>query len=129
MPRASAAAAAAHPHVRLAAVGATTAAALASRADRVVDLVPAEANSDALLAAFPPRPSRVLLAQADRAGDRLASGLRAAGHDVVAVEAYATIPVPPDDRQLRLLGTSDAVVLASGSAVEAWAALAAGRIG
>jgi uroporphyrinogen-III synthase len=114
------AAAGAHPHVRLAAVGATTAAALASRAERVVDLVPAEENSDALLAAFPPQPSRVLLAQADRAGDRLASGLRAAGHDVVAVEAYATIPVPPDDRQLRLLGTSDAVVLASGSAVEAW---------
>ena len=44
-----------------------------------------------MLAAFPPRPGRVLLAQADRAGDRLASGLRAAGHDVVTVEAYATI--------------------------------------
>ena len=28
--------------------------------------------------------------------------------------------MPPDERQLRLLGTSDAVVLASGSAVEAW---------
>jgi uroporphyrinogen-III synthase len=86
----------------------------------VVDLVPAEANSEGLLAAFPPQPSRVLLAQADRAGDRLAAGLRAGGHDVVAVEAYATVPVLPSDRELRLLGTSDAVVLASGSAVEAW---------
>jgi uroporphyrinogen-III synthase len=113
-------AAAAHPHIRLAAVGSATAAALSSRAGRPVDLVPAQANSDGLLAAFPPGPSRVLLAQADRAGDRLASALRAAGHDVVAVEAYATIAVPPDDRQLRVLATSDAVVLASGSAVEAW---------
>jgi uroporphyrinogen-III synthase len=114
------AAAAVHPGIRLAAVGAATAAALESRAHRAVDLVPTEASSDGLLAAFPPQPSRILLAQADRAGDRLASGLRAAGHDVVAVEAYATIPVPPDDRRLRLLNTSDAVVLASGSAVEAW---------
>jgi uroporphyrinogen-III synthase len=113
-------AAAAHPHVHLAAVGAATAAALSSRADRPVDLVPAEANSDGLLAAFPPGPSRVLLAQADRAGDRLASGLRAAGHDVVAVEAYATNSVSPDDHQLGLLSTAGAVVLASGSAVEAW---------
>src|SRR5262245_9283624 len=113
-------AAAAHPPVRLAAVGSATAAALSSRAGRPVDLVPAQANSDGLLAAFPPGPSRVLLAQADRAGDRLADGLRAAGHDVVAVEAYATISVPPDDDRLRVLDTADAVVLASGSAVEAW---------
>src|SRR5262245_25611095 len=82
-----AAAARAHPHVRLGAVGAATASILAARADRPVDLVPTEANSDGLLAAFPPQPSRVLLAQADRAGERLASGLRASGHDVVAVEA------------------------------------------
>jgi uroporphyrinogen-III synthase len=113
-------AAAAHPHVHLAAVGAATAAALSSRAGRPVDLVPLEANSEGLLAAFPRGPSRVLLAQADRAGDHLAGGLRAAGHEVVAVEAYATISVPPDDHQLRVLDASDAVVLASGSAVEAW---------
>jgi uroporphyrinogen-III synthase len=114
------AAAAAHPRLRLAAVGVATAAALESRAERSVDLIPSEANSDGLFAAFPRRPSRVLLAQADRAGDRLARGLRAAGHDVVAVEAYATVPVPPDGRQLHLLGTSDVVILASGSAVDAW---------
>jgi uroporphyrinogen-III synthase len=107
--------------VRLAAVGAATAAALAARAGRPVDLVPPEANSDGLLAAFPTTPFRVLLAQADRAGDRLATGLRYAGHDVVAVEAYATHPRPPDERQLDVLGNADAVVLASGSAVEAWA--------
>ena len=65
-------------------------------AGRAVDLVPAVANSDGLLEAFPASPCRVLLAQADRAGDQLAAGLRAAGHDVVAVEAYATRPLPPD---------------------------------
>jgi uroporphyrinogen-III synthase len=113
-------AAAGHPHVRLAAVGAATAAALESLAHRPVDLVPAQANSDGLVAAFTGPPSRVLVAQADRAGDRLADGLRAAGHDVVTVEAYAVVLSPPDEGQLRLLGDADAVVLASGSAVEAW---------
>jgi uroporphyrinogen-III synthase len=107
--------------VRLAAVGAATAAALEQRAGRPVDLVPVEANSDGLLAAFPQEPSRVLLAQASLADDRLAAGLRTAGHDVVAVEAYTTTPVPPSAGQLRILRTADAVVLASGSAVAAWA--------
>ena len=114
-------AAARAPDVRLAAVGTATAAALESRAGRAVDLVPAVANSDGLLEAFTASPCRVLLAQADRAGDQLAAGLRAAGHDVVAVEAYATGPLPLDAGQLEVLGTADAVVLASGSAVEAWA--------
>jgi uroporphyrinogen-III synthase len=114
------AAAAGHPHVRLAAVGAASAAALESLAGRRVDLVPAEANSDGLVAAFTSPPSRVLVAQADRAGPRLAEGLRARGHDVVAVEAYATTLAPPDEHRLRLLGGADAVVLASGSAVESW---------
>jgi uroporphyrinogen-III synthase len=118
-------AAADHPRVRLAAVGAATAAALESLAGRPVDLVPAEANSDGLVAAFTGAPSRVLVAQADRAGDRLAGGLRAAGHDVVTVEAYATMLSAPDERQLRVLGDADAVVLASGSAVEAWSSSAA----
>ena len=113
-------AAAGAPDVRLAAVGPATASALEEMAGRPVDLVPTDASSDGLLAAFPAGPSRVLLAQADRAGDHLASGLRAAGHAVTAVEAYATRPLPPDTARLRVLGDADAVVLASGSAVEAW---------
>jgi uroporphyrinogen-III synthase len=113
------------PHLRLAAVGAATAAELESRCGRPVDLVPIEPNSAGLLADFPgSRTYRVLVAQADRAGDQLAAGLRAAGHDVVAVEAYATRLAPPDDRQLEALATADAVVLASGSAVESWASAA-----
>jgi uroporphyrinogen-III synthase len=112
-------------HLRLAAVGAATAVELESRCGRPVDLVPTEANSAGLVADFPAtRRLRVLVAQADRAGDELTAGLRAAGHDVVAVEAYATSLVPPDDRRLKVLGGADVVVLASGSAVEAWASSA-----
>jgi uroporphyrinogen-III synthase len=106
--------------VRLAAVGPATARALEAQSGRPVDLVPADANSDGLLAAFPSAACRVLLAQADRAGEHLAAGLRAAGHDVVVVEAYATHPVAPTKAQLDILELADAVVLASGSAVEAW---------
>jgi uroporphyrinogen-III synthase len=114
------------PKVRLAAVGTATAAELESRLGRPVDLVPTESNSAGLLAEFPTsRPRRVLVAQADRAAELLAAGLRAAGHDVVAVEAYATSLVPPDGEQLELLHNADGVVLASGSAVEAWARSAA----
>ena len=113
-------------HLRLAAVGTATAAELESRCGRPVDLVPTEANSAGLLADFPASPRRVLVAQADRAGEELTAGLRAVGHDVVAVEAYATRLVPPDARRLEVLGGADVVVLASGSAVEAWAS-SAGR--
>ena len=64
-------AAADHPAVRLAAVGPATAAALAAAASgRDVDLVPALAQAEGLLAAFPRQPARVLLAQADRARSR-----------------------------------------------------------
>ena len=58
-------------------------------------------TAEGLLAEFPPTPARVLLAQADRAGARLADGLRAAGHDVEAVEAYATRPLAARRRAAR----------------------------
>jgi uroporphyrinogen-III synthase len=113
------------PHLRLATVGTATAAELESRCGRPVDLVPTESNGAGLLADFPgSRRYRVLVAQADRAGNELVAGLQAAGHDVVAVEAYATKLSPPDGRQLDALGAADAVVLASGSAVESWASAA-----
>jgi uroporphyrinogen-III synthase len=119
-------AAAGAPHLRLAAVGVATATELESRSGRPVDLVPTVSNSAGLLAEFPAsRRRRVLVAQADRAGDQLAAGLRAAGHEVVAVEAYATNLLPPDGRRLEILRNADSVVLASGSAVEAWARSAA----
>jgi len=114
-------AAAAHPALRLAAVGPATAAALAAAAGRDVDLVPAVARAEGLLAEFPLQPTRVLLAQADRARRTLADGLAARGHTVESVVAYRTVARRPTPDEVRALKTADAVLLASGSAAAAWA--------
>ncbi len=106
--------------VRLAAVGTATARVLATEAGRGVDLVPtvqhAEALAEAILAESPAQ-QRILIAQADIAASTLSDALRRAGHDVTTVTAYRTIAKTPDrDAALR----ADAVLFASGSAVESW---------
>lgn len=113
--------AAPHPHVRLAAVGPVTAGVLAETAGRSVDLVPADAQAEGLLAEFPREPARVLLAQADRARTVLADGLTGMGHTVEAVTAYRTAARVPTPDELAALRDVDAVVLASGSAASSWA--------
>lgn len=108
------------PTIRLATVGTTTARVLARESGRAVDLVPSVQRADGLVAAFTASvtsPQRVLLAQADRAPSTLADALRRAGHQVTAVTAYRTVPVEPDRRAI---GDADALLLASGSAVESW---------
>ncbi len=115
-----ASAAAAAPGVRLATVGTATARTLAQRCGRPVDLVPAVQRADGLASAFTARagsPQRVLLAQADIAAPTLADALRRGGHDVTTVTAYRTVPVEPDHDAV---GGADAVLFASGSAVESW---------
>ena len=111
-----------HPTVRLAAVGRATAGALAAAAGRPVDLVPAVERAEGLLAAFPAVPSRVLVAQADRAGRTLADGLSAAGHTVEVVVAYRTVERAPTADESEALAAADAVVLSSGSAASVYAA-------
>lgn len=107
--------------VRLAAVGPATAAALAAAAGRAVDLVPVIPRAEGLVAEFPTTPAvRVLVAQADRAAATVVDGLRAAGHDVEAVTAYATVSRRPDGSERAALRTADAVVFASGSAAQGW---------
>jgi uroporphyrinogen-III synthase len=118
-------AAAGAPTVRLAAVGSATASTLARQSGRDVDVVPttqhAAALLDELLAVARPVPQRMLIAQADRAVRTLEQGLRAAGHDVTAVVAYRTeLRTPPPGA----LDGADALLLASGSAAEAWVAAA-----
>jgi uroporphyrinogen-III synthase len=111
------------PSLRLAAVGTATAGVLASRAGRPVDLVPADQRGDALVAAFverEPSPRRVLIAQADIAAPTLADGLRAAGHEVTVVTAYRTIALDADRAAEVAAAGADAVLFASGSAVESW---------
>lgn len=108
------------PGVRLAAVGTATARVLERESGRAVDLVPSVQRADGLVSAFTATvtvPQRVLIAQADRAPSTLTDGLRRAGHEVTAVTAYRTMPVEPDRSAV---GEADAVLFASGSAVESW---------
>jgi len=112
--------------VRVAAVGRATADALRIHGV-VADLVPAQANAEAVLAAFPPPPAsggQVLLPQADRARLVLADGLAALGWHVEAVEAYRTVPVAVSSDLLERALAADAICFTSGSTVDSWAAAA-----
>ncbi|TFH14318.1 MAG: uroporphyrinogen-III synthase [Acidimicrobiales bacterium] len=114
------AAAADEPSVRLAVVGNATADVLAGAAGRPVDLVPATQRSQTLLeelCAVAAPAQRFLVAQADRAGDTLAAGLRRAGHEVTSVVAYRTVLCTPGPAAI---AGADAVLFASGSAAKAW---------
>jgi uroporphyrinogen-III synthase len=116
-------AAAAFGQVRLACVGTATAAALRGASGRTVDLVPAVQRAEHLAEEFialAGGPQRVLIAHADRAAPTLSSALREAGHEVNEVVAYRTIDVEPDAEALAVIDDADAVVFASGSAVESW---------
>lgn len=109
------------PSVRVAAVGTATAATMTRLSGREVDVVPQTQHAAALLDALTvavAAPQRFLIAQADRAAGTLAAGLRREGHDVTTVIAYHTrSQVPPPGA----IDGVDALLLASGSAAEAWA--------
>jgi uroporphyrinogen-III synthase len=108
--------------VRLAAVGPATAARLAALW-RPPDLVPESASGEALAVALAARVRgrRVLVPRAAGGRPELLEGLAAAGAEVLAVEAYRTVPVSPEamaplaDGLAR--GEIDAVTFASPSAV------------
>jgi len=113
-------AAAAHPGLRLAAVGSATAAVLAETAGRAVDVVPERQTGADLVSALAGRSGRALVAQADRADDTIASGLGEHGFVVDAVTAYRTVLRSPTWRERAAIETADGVGFASGSAVDAW---------
>ena len=110
--------------LRLAAVGPATSERLA-RDVRQPDLVPAESTGEALAVALAPhvRGKRIFLPRPAEGRPELLEGLVAAGADVVAVEAYRTLPAGPD--AVRPLaewiqaGEVDAISFASPSAVKA----------
>lgn len=110
--------------LRLAAVGPATADRLA-RDVREPDLVPAEAKGEAMAAALAPhvRGRRVLLPRPGEGRPELLDGLAAAGADVAAVEAYRTVPAPPERiaplARWLAAGEVDAIAFASPSAVKA----------
>ena len=97
---------------RIAAVGPATAEALRAQGF-VVDLVPAEASQDGLLAELPRPPGRVLLAAAEGARRLLVDEL-----DVDFVPLYRTRELRPDT-----FPDAGLVVLASPSAARAYAGL------
>jgi uroporphyrinogen-III synthase len=97
---------------RIAAVGTATSAALEAHGLHV-DLVPQVATQEGLLDALPRPPGRVLVAAAEGARHLLADELSA---DFVSL--YRTVELRPD-----ALPEGDLVVLASGSAARAFAAL------
>jgi uroporphyrinogen-III synthase len=109
---------------RLAAVGTATARRLAEVAGRPVDLIPHRQLATVLVDDFieaNPTPQRVVIVQADRAIDTLSVGLEAAGHQVTTVTGYHTVLRHPDTADLAVIAAADAVVFASGSAVQGWA--------
>lgn len=113
------------PGVRLGAVGTATAEVLARIAGRPVDVVPerqlAAELADAVIAAAGSPSARILIAQADRAADTLATRLADAGHSVTVVTAYRTIQLTPTaDEVDAIIGTVDVLALASGSAARGW---------
>jgi len=107
--------------VRVAAVGASTAAALAARGV-VADLVPERATAEALADAFPPAgkcpAGRVLLPQAAGASPVLESGLLAKEWIVDVVEAYRTVATTVDPGALAAATSADAVAFTSASTVD-----------
>lgn len=110
--------------VRLAAVGTVTAQRLAEVAGRPVDMVPSRQLAASLIEEFARTDltaQRIVIAQADRAGDALATGLTAAGHHVEVHTAYRTLVRHPSGPERNVALGADAVVFASGSAVDGWA--------
>ncbi len=109
-------------HTRVAAVGETTAAALAASGYRV-DYTPKQDNSAAgLLAEWPEATGgseglKVLALRSDIARPVLTDGLRASGHTVDSVIAYRTVgvPVAPAIVQQVADGRVDAILVTSGS--------------
>ncbi|WP_431219691.1 uroporphyrinogen-III synthase [Leifsonia xyli] len=113
------------PSTRVAAVGETTAAALAAAGYRV-DLVPSEDNSArGLLAEWEAAtqgafPLRILTLRSEIAKPLLTEGLRRIGHDVESVVAYRTVGVPVPENVVSDVrdGLVQAILVTSGSVAE-----------
>ncbi len=108
--------------VRIGAVGTATAAAVASVTGRAADLVPDRHTGADLAAALPPpsEPTRLVLAQADRADPATGDAIEARGYTVDRIVAYRTMTRTPSAREREAALAADAVVFASGSAATAW---------
>jgi uroporphyrinogen III methyltransferase / synthase len=109
---------------KVAAVGPATAEAV-RRLGAEAAFVPAVFAAEDVAAGLGPLAgTKVLLPQAEAAGPELAIELRARGAEVKAIPAYRTVPVEPSAAlHVELERGPDAIVVASGSAAQALAAL------
>lgn len=105
--------------LNVAAVGATTAAALGAGGLNVT-LVPGDQSADGLLAVFPSGNGRVLLVQAVDAQPTMAAGLRRSGWNVTEISPYRSAPAHLTAGQQLAAMSADAVLFTSGSAARAW---------
>lgn len=107
---------------RLAAVGRATGAAVEQALGRTVDVVPEQQDAAGLAAALPISGGEsVLIPGSSQARPELAEALHARGAIVTVVTAYHTVPATPRTDLRLLLGTVDAIVFASPSAVTGFA--------
>jgi uroporphyrinogen-III synthase len=116
--------------VRVAAIGAGTAAALEGAVGIAPHVVPTRATTEALGEAFPPGSGRVLLPRADIATATLPAVLRDRGYEPVHVDAYVTtLPdaLPTGVAEALAAGEVDLIPFTSSSTVRNFAALLAGR--
>lgn len=108
-------------HLRVAAIGPGTSAALGQQGIRA-DLVPERFVAESLLEAYadPAVPGeRVLLARAEQARDVLPEGLGDRGYVVDVLPVYRTVPVAPDPADVARVrdGAVDAITFTSSSTV------------
>lgn len=107
----------------VAAVGTATADAIGHG----VELVSHRATAASLVEEFPVGSGRVVVVQGERADDMLSRGLADKSWSVTRCNVYRTIDTDPDDEVLDAAVDSDAVVLASPSAVGNWVRTTGGQ--
>lgn len=111
--------------IRVAVVGTATARRLTELCGCDADLVPSRQLGAVLAEEFNALNScsnRVVVAQADAAGNDLVDGLRSGGHEVTVITAYRTVLRQPSDAEISEVEGADAVLFASGSAAKSWSA-------
>ncbi len=112
------------PHLRVAAIGPATSAAL-DEAGATVSLVPEQFVAEALVDAFPSPgerdgTGRVLIVRAEVARDVLPVGLRAKGWSVDIAAAYRAQPRVLSETERAAAGSCDTVIFTSPSVVNAF---------
>lgn len=115
--------------LRVAAVGDQTAQAAIDLLGIRIDILPEQQNAEGLGAVLPDMTdAKVFLPQSAIAQDTMRDVLRNAGADVVAVDAYQTIPSSTGGVSVQDVRNADAVTFTSPSTVQGFAARCGGAV-